>query len=99
MNIQQIMKEAQKMQKQLEKTQNDLKNNNYEGKSGLVHIVINGNKEVISVSIDKSSSIDSEDVSMLEDMIVVAFNEAVKKVDADKEQKLGKYGSGLAGLM
>ena len=43
--------------------------------------------------------VDNRDVKMLEDLIVVAFNEACKKVDKDKEAKLGKYGSSLSGLM
>ena len=39
------------------------------------------------------------DIEMLEDMIIVAYNDASKKVDSDKEKKLGKYGNGLSGLM
>ena len=100
MNIQNLMREAQKMQKKLQKTQQDLENTDYDGISSMVKIVLNGNKEMKSISIDKSVEISSEDdIEMLEDMIVVAFNDASKKVDSDKEKKLGKYGSGLSGLM
>lgn len=100
MNIQNLMREAQKMQKELQKTQQDLENTDYDGNSSMVKIVLNGNKEVKSISIDKSVEISSEDdIEMLEDMIIVAFNDASKKVDSDKEKKLGKYGSGLSGLM
>ena len=100
MNIQNLMREAQKMQKELQKTQQDLENTDYDGNSSMVKIVLNGNKEMKSISIDKSVEISSEDdIEMLEDMIIVAFNDASKKVDSDKEKKLGKYGSGLSGLM
>lgn len=99
MNIQSLMREAQKMQKNLEKTQEELKNTTYEGTSSLVSIVLNGNKDIISVKIKSDDALEKDDLEMLEDMIIVAFKEASKKVDSDKEKKLGKYGQGLAGLM
>ena len=100
MNIQNLMREAQKVQKELQKTQKDLENTDYEGNSSLVKIVLNGNKEMKSITIDKSTDLsDSDDLEMLEDMIIVAYNDASKKVDSDKESKLGKYGNGLSGLM
>lgn len=98
MNIQSLMQEAKKMQKELEKVQKELESTNYEGKSSLVTVVINGNKEICSVKID-SDGFDKDEIELLEDMIMVAFNDACKKADADKEKKLGKYGQGLAGLM
>ena len=100
MNIQNLMREAQKVQKELQKTQKDLENTDYEGNSSLVKIVLNGNKEMKYINIDKSADLsDSDDLEMLEDMIMVAYNDASKKVDSDKESKLGKYGNGLSGLM
>lgn len=99
MNIQNLMREAQKMQKSLQKTQEELSNTNYEGTSSLVNVVLNGNKDIKSVKISCDEALEKEDIEMLEDMIMVAFNEASKKVDADKEKKLGKYGQGLSGLM
>lgn len=99
MNIQNLMREAQKMQKNLQKTQEELEKTNYEGVSSLVNITLNGNKDVVSVKIKVDDSFEKEDLEMLEDMILVAFKDAAKKVDADKEKKLGKYGQGLAGLM
>lgn len=99
MNIQSLMREAQKMQKNLEKTQKELSNTKYEGVSSLVTIVLDGNKNIVSVKINSDDTLEKEDIEMLEDMILVAFNDAAKKVDADKEKKLGKYGQGLAGLM
>ena len=100
MNMQQIMKQAQKMQKELQKTQIELENTHYEGKSSLVSVTLDGNKNVISVKISADDSLDKDDISMLEDMILVAFKDAAKKVDLDKEKKLDKYGAaGLIGLM
>ena len=99
MNIQSLMREAQKMQKDLLKTQSELENTNYEGTSSVVTIMINGNKDIVSVKINSDESLEKEDIEMLEDMIVVAFKDAAKKVDSDKEKKLGKYGKGLSGLM
>ena len=99
MNIQSLMREAQKMQKDLQKTQEELSKTEYEGKSSLVTVTLNGNKDIQSVKINVDEDFSGEDVEMLEDMILVAFQEAAKKVDADKEKKLGKYGQGLSGLM
>mgnify|MGYP002620000214 CR=1 FL=1 len=100
MNIQNLMREAQKMQKDLEKTQKELERTEYEGNSSFVTVILNGNKELKSLKIDFNDKLDGkDDIEMLEDLIVVAFNEAIKKVDADKNKKLGKYGNGLSGLM
>lgn len=99
MNIQNLMREAQKMQKNLEKTQEELINTVYEGSSSLVSIKLNGNKDIISVKINCDEAIKKDDIEILEDMILVAFKDAAKKADSDKEKKLGKYGQGLAGLM
>lgn len=99
MNIQSLMREAQKMQKNLQKTQEELANTTYEGVSSLVSVTLNGNKDIVSVKINSEDTLEKEDIEMLEDMILVAFKDAAKKVDLDKERKLGKYGQGLAGLM
>ncbi len=99
MNIQNLMREAQKMQKTLQKAQEELENTNYEGTSSFVKVVLNGNKDLVSFKFDGVESLEKDDIEMLEDMILVAFKDASQKVDADKEKKLGKYGQGLSGLM
>ena len=99
MNMQKLMMEAQKMQKKLQNEQKELENTTYEGNSSLVKIVINGKKEVKSVKINMEDEITNDDIEMLEDMIMLAMNDAVKKADSDKEKRLGKYGQGLTGLM
>ncbi len=98
MNMQNIMRQAQKMQKELVKAQEELDKKTYEGSSSLVKIVINGKKEVVSVKIDDTAEITSGDVEILEDMIMVAFNDAIKKADKDRDSKFSKYGN-LSGLM
>jgi hypothetical protein len=99
MNMQAMMREAQKLQRELLKTQEELGATIYDGHSSLVNVKINGNKELVSIDIDKDNSLEKDDIDMLEDMIIIAINDAVKKADADKQQRLGKYGSGLSGLM
>ena len=93
------MMEAQKMQAKLQKEQAELENTSYEGNSSLVKVVINGKKEVTSVKLNIEEDITTEDIEMLEDMIMLAMNDAVKKAESDKEKRLGKYGQGLTGLM
>ena len=101
MNMQMIMQQAKKMQAQLQKDQEELEKTEYEGSSSLVNVKINGKYEVVEVKINlpEGESIEADDRDMLEDMMMVAMNEAVKKVASDKEKKMGKYGQGLAGLM
>ena len=99
MNMQALMREAQKMQKELQKTQKELEDTIYEGSSSLVFVKMNGKKELVSVEIKNDGDFNSDDLDMLSDMIMIAVNEAVKKVDKDKENKLSKYGNGLSGLM
>lgn len=99
MNIQNLMKEAQKMQRELQNTQKELESTIYEGSSSLVFVRMNGKKELVSVEIKKDEKFDSEDLEMLEDMIMLAVNDAGKKVDKDKENKMSKYGQGISGLL
>jgi len=96
--MQAIMRQAQQMQSDIMKIQKELEKTEYEGNSSLVTIVLNGKKEMLKLTIKDKENLNSDDMDILEDMIVVAFNEAMKKVDADKEKKLNKY-QGLAGMM
>lgn len=96
--MQMLMKQAQKMQKDLENTQKELENTKYEGSSSLVKVVVNGNKDLLSVKIVSDEDIKADELELLEDMLLVAINDAFKKADSDKQKKLGKYGN-LAGLM
>lgn len=99
MNMQKLMQEAKKMQVQLEKDQKELEETIYEGSSSVVNIAMNGKYEVRGVDIKLDEELNKDDIEMLEDMILVAFNDAINKINADKEKKMGKYGQGLSGLM
>ena len=98
MNIQTIMMQAKKMQKDMEKKQKELDDKFYEGKSQLVTATISGKNELVSIKID-TDDISSDDKEMLEDMVMIAVNDAIKKMEADKQEKFGKYGNMLNGLM
>ena len=96
MNMQALMQQAQKMQKDLEKKQKELSEKNFTGKNGMVEVEVTGDKTAVSVKID--GEISADDVEMLQDMIVLAFNDAFKKVDDDKAKALGPYANQLGGL-
>lgn len=91
MNIQAMMKQAQALQKDMLKAKKAIDEKEFVGESSLVKITLLGTKEVKSVKIDSSSELDKEDIEMLEDMIMVAFNDATKKIDAETEKKMGKF--------
>ncbi len=98
MNMQNLMMQAKKMQKDLEKAQSELESKVYEGKSQIVSVTVGGKGKLLSVSIDEEdlSSLDKE---MLEDMFLVAVNSAIDKMEQDKNEKFGKYGQMFNGLM
>ncbi len=92
-NMQAMMRQAQKMQQDAMKAKEELDNSVFDGSAsgGLVQVQINGKFEMLSVKID-SSIVDPEDVEMLEDMVVAAFNDAKAKADKMKDSKLGAFG-------
>ena len=98
MNIQNLMKQAQQMQREIQKIQTELESTEYNGTSALVNVVVNGKKDLLRVNINNKEEITCDDIEMLENMILTAVNDAFKKVDADKEAKLSKY-QGLAGMI
>lgn len=97
MNMQAIMKQAQKMQNDMMKAKEEINNTIYEASSSIVSVKMNGEKKLLEVNID-ADVLEKEDIEMLSDMILVAVNEASKKVDKDTESKLGKYTQGMPGL-
>lgn len=96
MNIQAMMKQAQKLQKDMMDAKEKIDETIFEGISSIVTVKMKGNKQLISVNI--TEMIDLEDKEMLEDMVVVAINDAMKKIDLEVEEKLGKYTKGMPGL-
>ena len=97
MNIQAMMKQAQKLQKDMLKAKEEIDNTVFEGKSSIVTARVKGNKVVESIKIN-SESLDLDDIEMLEDMIMVAVNDAMKQIDEITEKKLGKFTQGMPGL-
>lgn len=97
MNMQAIMRQAQNLQKEMMKTKEKIDNTEFEGTSSFVTVKINGKKEVLDINIDVES-LDKEEVEMLQDMLLVALNQANKKVDEYTEQKMSKYGNMMPGL-
>ncbi len=84
MNMQAMMKQAQKLQRDMME-------------SSLVTVTMNGQKELLSVNIE-AESLDKEDIEMLQDMIMVAMNDAMKQVNKVVEEKMGAYTKGMPGL-
>ena len=97
MNMQAMMQQAQKLQRDMLKAKDEVEGKTFTSKQSLVEVVMKGNKEVLSVKIE-AENLDKEDIEMLEDMIVRAVNENIKQIDKEMENKLGKFG-GMAGLL
>ena len=98
MNINQLMKEAKKMQADMEKSQEELTEKEFDATAGggAVKVVVSGYKKIKSIKLQKDA-VDPDDVEMLEDLILTCVNEALRKVDDAQAQALGKYN--IPGLM
>ena len=92
MNMQAMLKQAQAMQKDMLKIKEEIDNTEFIGESSLVTVVLKGTKELVSVKIN-ADSLDSDDIEALQDMIVVAVNQANNKIDDMMEKKMGKFGN------
>lgn len=96
MNMQALMQQAQKMQRDITKKKEELNSKNFTGISELVDVVFSGDKKLVSVKI--KSNIENDDKEILEDMFVIAVNDAMSQIDKETEKVLGAYGSQLGGL-
>lgn len=98
MNINQLMKEAKKMQADMEKSQEELGSREFEATAGggAVCVKVNGNKVLKEIKLQKDA-VDPDDVEMLQDLILTSVNEALRKVDEAQAAQLGKYN--IPGLM
>lgn len=97
MNMQAMMQQAQKLQRDMMKAKNEIDEKKFTSTQGFLTIEMKGTKEVASVKIDKEN-LDKDDIEMLEDLISLAVNDNVKKIEKETESKMGKFG-GLSGLM
>ncbi len=93
MNMQAMLKQAQALQKDMMKVKDEIDNTDFIGESSLVKVTLKGTKEVVKVEINAEDSLDKDDIEVLEDMIVVAINDANKKIDDMTEKKMGKFGN------
>jgi nucleoid-associated protein EbfC len=93
MNIKQLMKQAQQMQDQMQRQMSSI---NVEGSAGggMVKASMSGNKELLSITIDKQV-VDPEDVEMLQDLVKAAVNEAARKVDEEMQSSMGAMTGGM----
>lgn len=96
-NYGEMMKQAKIMQKQMKKVQEELKNMEFEASAGggAVKITVNGEQEVLKIKINKDI-VDPEDIEMLEDMILVAINDAIKQSKDEAKNKLAGVTGGLS---
>ncbi|MFT8350424.1 YbaB/EbfC family nucleoid-associated protein [Clostridium saccharoperbutylacetonicum] len=98
-NMNNLMKQAQKLQKQMEDMQKDIELKEFEASvgGGAVVVKINGKKEVTAINI-KPEVVDPDDVEMLQDLVLSAVNEAIKKAEDETANKMGKLTGGMPGL-
>lgn len=94
MNMANMMKQVQKMQKDMAKMQDEIKSKTVDVSTGggAVKLTMNGEKKVLSITIDKSA-VDPDDVEMLQDLLCAAFNDAAKRVDDMMAEEMGKLSS------
>lgn len=95
-NMNQMIRQAQKMQEAMEKAQEELNAKEYEATSGggMVAVTMNGKREVTKVTL-KPEVVDPDDVEILEDMIAGAVNEALRAVEAESQQVMGSITGGM----
>ncbi len=98
MNINNLMKEAKKMQADMEKSQAELATKEFDATAGggAISVKVSGQKVIKEIKINKDV-VDPDDVEMLEDLILTCINEALRKVDSAQADQLGKFN--IPGLM
>lgn len=95
-NMNSVIKQAQKMQEEMERVQAETESEEVEATSGggAVKVVVSGKKELLSIKIDPDA-VDADDVETLEDMIVAAVNEGIKKADELMAERMGAITGGI----
>nr|WP_330375362.1 YbaB/EbfC family nucleoid-associated protein [Inediibacterium massiliense] len=95
-NMNNMLKQVQKMQKEMEKMQGELEEKEVEASAGggVVTVKVNGKKEVLDINIDPEA-VDPDDVEMLQDLIIAAINEALRKADEMTSKEMGKITGGM----
>jgi nucleoid-associated protein EbfC len=95
-NMQNMMKQMQKMQKKMQEAQEELNEKKIEGTAGggMVTVTVTGNKEVVEVKINPEA-VDPDDVEMLQDLVLAATNDALKKVEELTNNTMGQFTKGM----
>lgn len=98
-SMNEMLKQAQKMQEDMQKKQAELEEKEYEVSAGggVVKVKINGRREVLNIDI-APEIVDPDDIETLSDILVAAVNEAIKKVNADSDAEMGKVTGALGGM-
>lgn len=99
-NMNNLMKQAQKMQRQMEEQAKEMETKEFTATAGggAVEVTVSGVKEIVKVKLDEEV-VDPDDIEMLEDLIVAAVNEALRKVDEESTSAMSKLTGGLGGGM
>ena len=95
-NMNNLMKQAQRMQRQMEETQKALEEKTYEATAGggAVTVRVSGKKEVLAITLSEEV-VDPDDIEMLQDLIVAATNEAMRQIDEKSQTRMGAVTGGL----
>lgn len=98
-NMQQMMKQAQKMQKQMMVEQEELNSQEFTGSApdSMVTTTFTGDKKLKDIKINPEA-VDPDDVDMLQDLVLAAINDGLKKVDDATQKTMGKYSKGMPGM-
>lgn len=96
MNINALMQQAQKMQKDMQKTQEEVSKMTFTSKKELVEVTVSGDRKIVSIKINPE--VLEDDIELLEDMITIATNDALKQAENEMEKRLSKYSSLMPGL-
>ena len=98
-NMQQLMRQAQKLQEQMTRAQEDIDSREFTAQAGggMVNVVVTGKKEIKAIEI-KPECVDPDDVEMLQDMILAAVNEALRTAEETRNNELSKLAPGMGGM-
>ncbi len=98
-NMNNLMKQAQRMQRQMEEGQKELETKEFSAKAGggAVEVVVTGKKEIVKVTLS-DEAVDPEDIETLQDLIMAAANEALRQAEEANNELMGKMAGGFGGL-
>ena len=99
-SMNEMLRQAQKMQEDMQAKQAELEEREYEVSAGggVVKVKINGKREILSIDI-KEEIVDPDDIETLSDILIAGINEAIKKVDSTTNEEMGKITGGMGGMM